>query len=332
MPNIIDNLNGYFIGTVVGYDTSTRELDVFIPKLMPNIADGRKDVSIKTNLGNNKINIKHNENLIISSSIKVKAEDKDESIPEIGSKVMIYFLDERFELGYWYKFNVNGDYNVIEDEKYKLLNTFYINDSFNEVYEEDTISIELPEGFSVVNEINPFGNDKKIKKIKIEKDKITEKRVSELEELVGTPGKVQVIENDNGEEKELQVEASGIFKELSKRDEALSMINFKLGCDGKKTVYKKIIFEKYEPGKEYFMYNGEEFTRTPAEDYVTVEEKTNVLKTLQNENGYELFEKTEEDAEPTGIYGELFLLRDLVKSMYEEIKELKTRIDDLESN
>ena len=37
MAEIVNNLNGYFVGTVVGYNLIDRTVDVFIPKLMPMI-------------------------------------------------------------------------------------------------------------------------------------------------------------------------------------------------------------------------------------------------------------------------------------------------------
>lgn len=118
MAEIINNLNGKFIATVYGYNTATRELDVFIPKLMPMIPEGQKERNIITNLGNPKINIKYNSKLKLKSTIKVRAKDAEQAIPNKGSKVLVQFYDDEYSLGFWEKFNTNNDYDVIEEEKY----------------------------------------------------------------------------------------------------------------------------------------------------------------------------------------------------------------------
>ena len=42
---------------------------------MPAIPDGQKDVKIMTNLGNPNINVKFNESIVSTSSIRVRAQD-----------------------------------------------------------------------------------------------------------------------------------------------------------------------------------------------------------------------------------------------------------------
>lgn len=181
MPQIVNSFNGDFIGTVKNYNRTTRELDVFIPKLMPQIADGRQTIKIKTNLSNQNL-ITHNSSVSIASTITVRAYDMSEPLPDIGSKVRINFLEGNFYYGFWRKFNVNEDYKVIYREKYPKQFTLQVGDKQVEVDQDDKIVIQLPDDFKFAM----YSLGTKTKVINIiptfeERLSNLEKRITELE-------------------------------------------------------------------------------------------------------------------------------------------------------
>lgn len=215
MAEIIDNLNQRFIATVYGYNIQTRELDVFIPKLMPQIPEGQKERKSITNLGNTTANIGFNHDIKISSTIKVKAEDKDEALPKIGSKVLVLFYDSRFKYGFWRKFNPNADYEVIDEEKYPRQNYFQINDKKTTVNRDDTVVLKL-NGCDITLQEN-----EKQKIFSIISESL-EKRLLKLEDALGMPAEIDLdsdlfkIKNEKSEiENILNVsEPTGIYKEI----------------------------------------------------------------------------------------------------------------------
>ena len=181
MPQIVNSFNGDFIGTVKKYNIKTRELDVFIPKLMPQIAEGRPTIKIKTNLSNQNL-ITHNSSVSIASTITVRAYDMSEPLPDIGSKVRINFLEGNFYYGFWRKFNVNEDYKVIYREKYPKQFTLQVGDKQVEVDQDDKIVIQLPDDFKFAM----YSSGAKTKVINIipsfeERLSNLEKRITELE-------------------------------------------------------------------------------------------------------------------------------------------------------
>lgn len=222
MAEIIDNLNQRFIATVYGYNIQTRELDVFIPKLMPQIPEGQKERKSITNLGNITANIGFNHDIKISSTIKVKAEDKDEALPKIGSKVLVLFYDNRFKYGFWRKFNPNADYNVIDEEKYPRQNYFQINDKKTTVNKDDIIILKL-DGCDITLQEN---EKQKIFSIISE---TLEKRLLKLEESLGMPAEIDLdsdlfkVKNENSEiENILNVsEPTGVYKEIQSLNNSL---------------------------------------------------------------------------------------------------------------
>lgn len=222
MAEIIDNLNQRFIATVYGYNIQTRELDVFIPKLMPQIPEGQKERKSITNLGNITANIGFNHDIKISSTIKVKAEDKDEALPKIGSKVLVLFYDNRFKYGFWRKFNPNADYNVIDEEKYPRQNYFQINDKKTTVNKDDIIILKL-DGYDITLQEN---EKQKIFSIISE---TLEKRLLKLEESLGMPAEIDLdsdlfkVKNENSEiENILNVsEPTGVYKEIQSLNNSL---------------------------------------------------------------------------------------------------------------
>ena len=49
---IVNGFEGLFIGTVMEINTTTREIAVYLPKLMPAIPYGGISITSRTNLGN----------------------------------------------------------------------------------------------------------------------------------------------------------------------------------------------------------------------------------------------------------------------------------------
>lgn len=204
--NIVNTLEGTFIGTVKAYDLTTREVAVFIPKLMPAIAENQKDISIMTNFGNSNLNnINYSPKVTNSSYIWVKADDMDESIPKIDSKVSIYFLEDNPSMGYWSKFNPNGDYDVIDEEKYSKILNLTISDKSNDIYTDDEIDIELPQGYSIA-----FLENEKKKKFKVIDDNDILGTIKKIEDEIGWNS--YILFDDNGVQK--IIDGKGIKEQL----------------------------------------------------------------------------------------------------------------------
>ena len=116
---IVNGFEGLFIGTVMEINTTTREIAVYLPKLMPAIPYGGISITSRTNLGNLKTNVNYNSNITTSTSFWVKAENSDEPMPNIGSKVQVFFLENNPRFGFWKKFKPDEKaYSVIDSEKY----------------------------------------------------------------------------------------------------------------------------------------------------------------------------------------------------------------------
>lgn len=318
MSEIVNNLQGKFIGTVVGYDKLTREVDVFIPKLMPAVPDGQKDMETKTNFGNNSINIKYNDNITISSSIRLRSKDKDAPIPDIGSKVGVEFLEGSFRFGFWEKFNPNGDFNIIEEEKYKHLFKLKIGGKEFELEEEDLVEIELPSGFKVNQILVPdiTNPDIKIKKIKISQDEEMEERVTKLENLVGNDEMLMKYEDNDGNEKTQAIIASGLYKKIRNINNKVSDVVNLIGSDGLKYSYTEILSPEYNGGKEYFVLVNGEHLQIDFENMETQDEREQYILSLMQQ-GLKIFTGTITETQATGIY--------------ERLQSLETRLKKLEN-
>ncbi len=141
------------IGTVLGYDLDSREIYVTIPKYMMGLNS--------TELHNNKIslnksNIQNINNLNLSDYINktnyiiVKPKDYSDPIPEIGSHVVISFIENNIQNAVYEKFNPNNDYQVIESERYPKYFNLSVGDKTVEVKDSDTITINVPEDYKVI--------------------------------------------------------------------------------------------------------------------------------------------------------------------------------------
>jgi len=219
MAELINNLGGFFIGTVHSYNISTRELEVFIPKLMPMVPEGQPDITVMTNLGNNIKNredLKYSNRITTTSTFTVRAKRADVPLPDIGSKVLIYFIEGDIDLGIWEPLNVNFDYNVIEEEKYPRLFNFKIGGHQVQVNTDDLVNIELPDGYDIVVIEN---EENKTKNIKIVENSILNEKVEDLEVLVGSYQHYKKVTNDNGTVDNIFVKSSGLCDKVDKLDE-----------------------------------------------------------------------------------------------------------------
>ena len=181
-----------YIGTVYGYNRDTRELEVYIPKLMPGIAENLKDIDIKANIGAEiSSNLKYDNSLKTSSTLTVSAIDTDEPLPKIGSKVRIWFIESNINLGYWTKFNPDESYEVIDEEKYK--EDFYlgINDSKLTVNTMDEINIKLPYDAELI-----YTEKDKTKTIEIGPDTELLDRITSIEtRVLGLENKTESLDD-----------------------------------------------------------------------------------------------------------------------------------------
>ena len=200
-----------YIGTVYSYDVNTREIEAFIPKLMPAIAEGRDKIKYMTNLGSTSLNnVLYNNYITIKSTMTIKAYDKDEAMPEIGSKVAIFFLDADITRPYWTKFNMQGDYEVIESEKYPKRAYLKIGSKQITINNDDLIKIELPDNYKVI-----LIEDGKTKTFKLTPESDIAVRLMSLENKVGQEEYTKYSTGFDGSTVSEVVPASGLVKIIS---------------------------------------------------------------------------------------------------------------------
>ena len=183
--NEIDIINNYYIGKVMKSDPVTRKVYCYIPRLMMGLSGTNiysKSVASK------KKNIKNIDQLNVSNTLKksnifaVSAKDVDEPLPEPGSLVMIYFLDN-LENCYWYKHNHNGSYKVIESERYPELFKISINDKVISFNNSDNVKFSIPDDFNI---IVLEDKENKTKEIKIEYNKEDDQGINAIKEEFNT--------------------------------------------------------------------------------------------------------------------------------------------------
>lgn len=142
--------SGYLVGTVKKIDKKSRKVAVFLPKMMPAIPEtGSKQVI--TNYGNTSIKVNYRNYMTSVDYIWTEARNTDEPMPEVGSKVLVWFLENSPWAGYWEKFNALGDYSVIPEERYKSLFTVKIGDKTIKLSEADELKINVPDTLKVVS-------------------------------------------------------------------------------------------------------------------------------------------------------------------------------------
>lgn len=154
--NGIDLEKARLIGTVMTTDSSTKEIGVYIPKLMSGI-DGSSEASYKmaTNAGLTLPSFSTNVASTVTKSnyYLVKAFDKDDDAPAVGSKVEVIFLDGNVREAFWKKFNPNGDYQSISSGVSDTLMTLTIKNSSKTsdltIHEGDKVEINIPDYLSI---------------------------------------------------------------------------------------------------------------------------------------------------------------------------------------
>jgi hypothetical protein len=151
MPGNIE-FSDLFVGIVLETDIVNRKLAVHIPKLMPAIPETTNySTLIPTNAGViNVEGVEFNPLTKIKNTIWAFPWNVDFKLPKPGSKVIIYFIDDSPKSVYWYPFNSNGDYEPIDEEKYRRLMSISISGRRVDVFEEDDINIIFPDSFKPV--------------------------------------------------------------------------------------------------------------------------------------------------------------------------------------
>ena len=183
--NEIDIINNYYIGKVMKSDPITRKVYCYIPRLMMGLSG--TNVYSKY-VASKKKNIKNIDQLNVSNTLNksnifaVSARDVDEPLPEVGSLVLIYFLDN-LENCYWVKHNHNGSYKVIESERYPELFKLSINDKEISFNNSDKVKFSIPDDFNV---IVLEDKENKTKEIKLEYNKDGEQNINAIKEEFST--------------------------------------------------------------------------------------------------------------------------------------------------
>lgn len=211
MPQI-DSLKQEFIGIVKGQDPLHRTVDVFIPKLMPTIPEDRIDVETPTNFGMNNIDISYSNNILQTSTITARAIDMDKPMPDVGSRVRIKFLEGIPGECFWDKWNPNGDYSVIESEKYPNGFSLTINDKTTKVDFQDEIIIKFPFAENIFYEVDE--NNPKRKIFSVVMSEKTDQDLTTLFNIVGTIGGVVTTKGPSNQTVYNEIKPSGIIKDV----------------------------------------------------------------------------------------------------------------------
>lgn len=149
----------YLTGKVLEYDTKTRFVKVFIPKLTPSLYQNEiKEYETLVNTSN--MNIKNSlsvDAIIKHSNVLIcRPYDYTQKMPDIGSYIEVITFDDDISKLLWrHPIAVNNNYySVIADEKYDTLVTVTVNNIDYEIKSEDHINIEVPDSFklTLINE------------------------------------------------------------------------------------------------------------------------------------------------------------------------------------
>lgn len=224
MENEFD-FSGSFIGIVYSSNTKTREVSVFVPKLMPMIPEGRENVTTKTNVGSisSEYTPIYNENIVMSSVIVAKAEDYTAPIPKNGSRVLIEFLEGNPLYPYWSEWNYNGDYEIIDEEKYPEYFQLVIGEHRISVLKDDIVTIELPYGYDAINL-----SEGKNKKFSINITNNIYERLADIEDNIGNPTINRLSTDKSGNQVVETVEPSGIYELIEKLREEIDELKKKI--------------------------------------------------------------------------------------------------------
>lgn len=148
-------LENDFIATVIKLDKEKRRVGVYIPRLMPAIygatATGHK---YPTNNGINITNINKNISATVTkvNYFWVNAKEYTTPLPEIGSTVIVTFLDGTPNIPYWEEFDYNGANQIIEEERYPDLFDLSVNNKNKKIKTSDTIKINTPDNYIITTQ------------------------------------------------------------------------------------------------------------------------------------------------------------------------------------
>lgn len=155
MASLLNNtldISSDVIGTVLEIDKETREVAVFIPKFMPAIQGGNQyEIEVNTtNLSVDVLNLDYDKSIKLRNSLWTKPYWYDSPLPKVGTKVLVEFFEGDISQPLWKKFNPNGDFEVIDEEKYEKVASLQIGEKNLEIKKEDNIIIKLPEEMDVL--------------------------------------------------------------------------------------------------------------------------------------------------------------------------------------
>ena len=154
------NLSGLYIGIVKGYDLDTRRVAVYLPKLMPAISEFTEVTKQTTNISNYVIeDIEYQQSIDTTPFIWVSLMNSDDPMPDVDSRVGVYFIDSQITKGVCFKFNKNNYYNVVPQERHKPIFTLNLNGQKHIFYDGDTITINLPPEYKVIVKNNRPNED-----------------------------------------------------------------------------------------------------------------------------------------------------------------------------
>ena len=178
-------LEGYFVGTVLKIDKESRRLGIYIPKLMPTMSEGSVTsytLPMNSGLSVGEFSTNVSDTVTKINYIMAKPEDWCDPLPDIGSKAMVYFIDDSPSQAIWKPFNPNGDNETIAEERYPNSFTLTIGGKAIDVDKNDSISITLPEYLTIASYSDE--DDPKSKTIDVIADKAFMNRTKMLQEEV----------------------------------------------------------------------------------------------------------------------------------------------------
>lgn len=295
------------IGTVLGYNLDSREIYVTIPKYMMGLNS--------TELHNNKIslnksNIQNINNLNLSDYINktnyiiVKPKNYSDPIPEVGSHVIINFIENNIQNAVYEKFNPNNDYQVIESERYPKYFNLSVGDKKAEVKDSDTIIINVPEDYKVI-----YKEEDKSKTFNLIENENVDLTISELKTSVELllknmkylvqREKETAIETLENIKSNLDLLKSEVLDNLNSiKNSLLSKINTRLitilneidfeSINSTITEYNKKynslqnIITKYEELNKFYEDYYQENTKYPNEDYSDLDSLENLKEQIQS--------------------------------------------------
>ena len=208
---------------------------------MPALPNGRKDVEIRTNMGNPSIMTKHRSRIKLSSTITAKAVNVEEPLPTIGSKVIIKFLENSPQYCYWSKFNMNFDYDVIPEEKYARQFYLKVGDKEIPVHRDDKIIFDIGDENEVVI-LNP---ENKEKTFRILNSINYTNEINNIKNIIGESGGFKEVQNEFGEKIPEEYAGSGILATIENFKARIEELETKLS-ELENREQKNIENEKYE--------------------------------------------------------------------------------------